>query len=163
MSQEEFKHIIRIVNTDLKGDKPIYMALQKIKGIGFMFSNAICKITGISKEVKAGSLTDAQIEKIDSVIKNPLSYNIPVWMANRRNDFESGQDLHVVIGDLKFAQENDKRRLQKIRSYRGLRHAAKLPVRGQRTKSNFRKNKGKVQGVKRSKEAPAKSEKGAKK
>ena len=74
MAQEEFKHIIRIVNTDLKGDKPIYMALQKIKGIGFMFSNAICKITGISKEVKAGSLTDAQIEKIDSVIKNPLSY-----------------------------------------------------------------------------------------
>jgi small subunit ribosomal protein S13 len=39
--------------------------------------------------------------------------------------------------------------MKKIRSYKGMRHAYGLPVRGQRTKSKFRKNKGKVKGVKR--------------
>jgi small subunit ribosomal protein S13 len=39
--------------------------------------------------------------------------------------------------------------MKKMKSYRGVRHIFNLPVRGQRTKSNFRKNKGKVTGVKR--------------
>ena len=41
--------------------------------------------------------------------------------------------------------------MKKIKSYRGIRHMFGLPVRGQRTRSNFRPNKGKVQGVKRGK------------
>ena len=55
------------------------------------------------------------------------------------------------MGDLIFSKQQDVRRLQKIKSYRGLRHAANLPLRGQRTKSNFRRNKGKAVGVKRKK------------
>jgi small subunit ribosomal protein S13 len=51
---------------------------------------------------------------------------------------------------LKFAKENDVKMMKKIKSYRGLRHQWSLPVRGQRTKSNFRRNKGKGSlGVKR--------------
>lgn len=144
---DNFKHIIRIVNTDIDGKKSIYMALQKIRGIGFMYANAICKLTNIDKATKAGNLSDQQIAKLEQILKTPFQFEMPLWMVNRRHDYEEGQDRHIVTGDLKFVQENDKRRLQKIRSYRGARHAAGLPVRGQRTKSNFRKNKGKVQGV----------------
>ena len=50
---------------------------------------------------------------------------------------------------LKMAKENDVKRMKTIRCYKGVRHAFNLPVRGQRTKSNFRRNKGKVMGVKR--------------
>lgn len=159
----EFKHIIRVVNTDLDGKKAIYMALQKIRGIGFMYANAICKVAKIDRGVKAGNLSDDQIAKLEHVLKNPVQFSIPAWMVNRRHDYESGQDLHIVTGELKFIQENDKRRLQKIRSYRGARHAAGLPVRGQRTKSNFRKNKGKVQGVIKKKLAAPATEEGKKK
>ena len=49
----------------------------------------------------------------------------------------------------KMSQENDVKREQKTKSYRGLRHAIGLPVRGQRTKSNFRRNKGKAVGGKK--------------
>jgi len=57
-----------------------------------------------------------------------------------------------LVGDLKFTKENDIKLLKKVKSYRGMRHALGLPVRGQRTKSNFRRNKGKASlGVKRAK------------
>ena len=57
---------------------------------------------------------------------------------------EDGKDFHLLTGNLSFAEENDVKRLKKIRSYRGIRHGQGLPVRGQKTKANFRKNKGKV-------------------
>jgi len=67
MAEEKIRHIVRIANTDLKGSSPIIVALTKIKGIGFMFSNAICKTAGVSRTTKAGLLTDAQISKLDEV------------------------------------------------------------------------------------------------
>jgi small subunit ribosomal protein S13 len=48
-----------------------------------------------------------------------------------------------------FTKDNDIKLMRKIKSYKGTRHSAGQPVRGQRTKSNFRKSKGKVMGVKR--------------
>jgi len=147
----EFKHIVRIANTDLDGNKPIIDALRKIKGVSFMFANGICAATGIDKEKKTGYLLDSEIEKIDNAIRNPSQFNIPSWLYNRRKDYESGADLHLTGGNLKLFQENDIRRQKKIKSYVGMRHAYGLPVRGQRTKSNFRKNKGKALGVKRKK------------
>jgi small subunit ribosomal protein S13 len=82
---------------------------------------------------------------------NPLKYGSPRWMLNRRNDYETGDDRHLLTGDIGFVRDNDIKRLKMIKSRRGMRHMFGLPVRGQRTKSNFRKNKGKVLGVKRSK------------
>ncbi len=70
-------------------------------------------------------------------------------MLNRRRDYETNENKHLVTGDIKFVQDNDIKRLKKIKTYKGVRHILELPVRGQRTKSNFRKNKGKVLGVKR--------------
>ncbi len=148
---KEFKHIIRVVNTDLDGNKAIYAALRKIKGVSFMYANLACGIAKIDKFKKAGNLSDKEAELLDDIIRNPLKHDAPLWMLNRRMDYESGDDKHVLSGDLDFVQSNDIKRLRMIKSYRGSRHATGKPSRGQRTKSNFRKNKGKVTGVKRKK------------
>jgi small subunit ribosomal protein S13 len=146
----ESKHLVRISNTDLLGSKPIYHALRKIKGIGPMYANMICNLINLDKNKKTGILTDAEIEKLNDAIKNPQKYNVPRWMMNRRDDYETGEDKHLVTTDLKFANENDIRRMKKIKSYKGIRHSIGQPVRGQRTKANFRRNKGKTSlGVKK--------------
>ena len=85
-------------------------------------------------------------------------------MLNRRNDPEDGSDKHLLSSDLKFTVENDIKMMKKIKCYKGVRHSLGQPVRGQRTKSNFRRNKGKVMGVVRKAVAPAaKDEKSDKK
>ena len=116
-----------------------------------MFANMACEFSKVDRHKKAGYLVDAEVEKLNSAITNPQKFGAPTWMLNRRRDYETGEDKHVLAGDIKFNEENDVKRLKMIKSRRGLRHAGGLPVRGQRTKSNFRKNKGKVLGVKRSK------------
>jgi small subunit ribosomal protein S13 len=143
MSEQEVKHIVRILNTDLKGEKTLSNALRGIKGISFMLSAAICKITKLDENKKAGLLSDGEISKIEAVAREPIKAGVPVWMLNRRRDYETDLDMHLLGTDVKFVQENDIKLLKKIKSYRGLRHMKGLPVRGQRTRSNFRTNKGK--------------------
>jgi len=139
----EVKHLVRIMNTDLSGYKPIYHALRKIKGIGPMYANMLCNLINLEKTKKTGTLTEEEIEKLNDAIKNPKKYNVPRWMMNRRLDYETGEDMHLITTDLRFASENDIRRMKKIKSYKGVRHSIGQPVRGQRTKANFRRNKGK--------------------
>lgn len=141
--------MVRIANTDLDGNKPLYSALTKIHGVGFIFSNAVCKLTEVDKFTKVGYLSDAAINKIDEIVKDPKKYEVPEWLFNRRKDPEDGVSKHLITSNLKFIKENDIKMMKKIRSYKGIRHGLGLPVRGQRTRSNFRKNKGKVHlGVK---------------
>ncbi len=142
--KDNFRYFVRIANTDLDGNKNIALAMRKIKGVNFMFSNMVCNLAGVDKMAKVGYLNDEQVKKIDDVLNNPLKYNAPSWMFNRRKNYEDGRDSHLFTGNLSFAEENDVKRMKKIRSYRGVRHGVGLPVRGQRTKSNFRKNKGKA-------------------
>ena len=149
MAEKTFRHLVRIMNTDIDGNKPLYMGLTKIKGIGFNLANAIITISKIKKDMKVGDMTESDVKKIEEVITNPEK--VPVWMYNRKKDPETGEDKHILTSDINFTVDNDKKRLMKIKSYKGLRHNARLPVRGQRTKSNFRRNKGKVQGVKKKK------------
>ncbi len=143
----EFKYLVRIANTDLDGNKPIGTALRKVKGVGFQIANAVCYLAKVEKGKKTGELTDAEIKKLDERIKSPKE--LPTWMFNRRKDYETGEDKHIILSDIRFTKDNDVKRLKKIKSYRGSRHTFGLPSRGQRTKSNFRKNKGKVTGVKK--------------
>ena len=147
--KQELKYFVRIANTDLVGNKYIYHALTKIKGIDLMFSNAILNVAGIQKNKKAGYLSDDEAARIDDIIKDPSGFGIPSWLFNRKKDPEYGNDKHLTGATLTFTQDNDIKMMKKIKSYRGIRHILGLPVRGQRTKSNFRKNKGKVLGVKR--------------
>ncbi len=142
--KDNFKYFVRIANTDLDGNKGIGIALRKIKGVSFMFSNMICNIAGVNKAAKSGYLTDEQVKKLDEILNNLSKYNVPSWMLNRRKNYDDGKDYHLVTGNLSFAEENDVKRMKQIRSYKGVRHGVGLPVRGQRTKSNFRRNKGKA-------------------
>jgi len=153
-AQRDYKHIIRVANTDLDGSKPVSHALNKIKGVSFMFANAVCEVSDMDKQKITGKLSEADVKKLDSVLKDPLSHGIPVWMVNRRKDVESGADKHILGADLKWVKENDIKTMMKTKSYKGTRLAVGLTVRGQRTKSNFRKKKGKASlGVQRRKGA----------
>lgn len=147
---EDFRHFIRIANTDLDGNYAIERALKKIKGVGFQFAHAICVALKIDSNQKTGYMDDAVIKRIEELLKDPSKFHIPVWAFNRRNDYETGKNFHLLTSDLDFVKDNDIKLMKKIKSYKGNRHARGLPVRGQRTKSNFRKNKGKGSlGVKR--------------
>jgi len=153
--KQTLNYFVRIANTDLDGRKSVIQALQKIKGIGFSYSNLICNIAGVDKLKSIGYLKENEIKRLEEIILNPSKYNVPSWMMNRRNDPEDGQSKHLLLSDIKFVQENDIKKLKKIKCWRGFRHTLGQPVRGQRTRSNFRKNKGKPLGVIKSKVAKA--------
>lgn len=138
--------VIRIASKDIPGSLTIYTGLTRIKGISWAMSKVVCKKIGIDKERKIGSLTEEEIKKIEHFIKNPSA---PKYLLNRRKDFETGEDTHLTGVNLDLKKEADIKRLKKIKSYRGLRHSIGLPVRGQRTKSHFRRNKQKGVGIKK--------------
>ena len=157
MSEEkqQLKYLVRIANTDLPGNKPVGFALLNIRGVGFSYAMMVCKLAKLSPTAKAGALNDTQVALLESIVTEPKKYNVPAWMFNRRKDIETGDDVHLLGPTIKFVQDNDVRLLKKIKAYRGMRHAAGLPTRGQRTRSNFRKNKGKTVGVMKSAQAKA--------
>ena len=149
-TKQEFKHLVRIANADLDGNKQVFSALTMVQGVGFMMSNAVCYTADVDRRSKVGDLSDETISKIEDIIKDPSKYSIPEWLFNRRNDPEDGVSRHIITTNLKFISENDIKLMKKIKCYKGVRHSHGLTVRGQRTRSNFRKNKGKVHlGVKR--------------
>lgn len=120
-----------------------------IKGVGVNFALALCRLLGIDPNKRIGFLTDAEIEKIENAIANPTAVGIPSWMLNRRKDYETGKDLHLVGADLIYYVRRDIEREKRIRSWRGIRHALGLKVRGQRTATTGRI--GMTVGVKRRK------------
>jgi len=140
--------IIRIMSKDINGGMNVYVGLTKIKGISWTFSNAICRVLKIDKRKKIGDLNQEEIKKIIEFVKNP---KLPQYLVNRRLDFETGENKHLTGSDLELRKEFDIKRLKKIRSYKGYRHTLKLPVRGQRTRGHFRKNRAKGVGIKKKK------------
>jgi small subunit ribosomal protein S13 len=141
--KERNEILVRIMSTDINGERNIYAGLTRIKGVSFAMSNAVCYILKLDKRRKISSLTKEEIEKISETIKNP---KVPTFLLNRRFDYESGEDKHLNTNALDLQKEFDIKRLKKIKSYKGIRHSRGLPVRGQRTKSHFRK-KGRNKSV----------------
>lgn len=139
----DMRHIIRVVNTDLDGKKQIAVALCRVKGVSRMFANALCQAAGIAPDKKAGALSEAEEGRLNDLIQKPGKAGIPSWLYNRRKDPESGEDSHLVGPDVRFTRDNDIKFQRKIKSYVGSRHASNLPVRGQRTQSNFRRQRKK--------------------
>jgi small subunit ribosomal protein S13 len=137
--------LMRIAGTDIPLNMTIYAGLARIKGISWSMSNAICTYLKIPKLRKISTLTESEIEKIMETVK---SAKIKSWLVNRKRDRETGKDRHLVGSELDLQKEFDIRRIKKIRSYKGIRHSQSQPVRGQRTRSHFRK-KGPSVGVKR--------------
>ena len=145
--EKDYESLVRISGYDLLGSKNIFVGLTRIKGISWTISKIICKKLDIPKTKKVSELSKEEIKKIEDFLKSP---KIPKFMKNRASDPETGEESHLYGADLDMKKEFDIKRLRKIRSYKGVRHSLNLPVRGQRTRSNFR-SKGKAVGVKRKK------------
>lgn len=146
MSQE-FRHILRITDTDVDGTLKVPFAVSRIKGISLSLANAILKKAGVDPNTRVGFLTDTNIEKIEEIIEDPAKYGVPSWLLNRRKDSETGKDKHLLGADLVLRTKMDIDEMKEIKSWRGYRHAYGLKVRGQRTKTTGRS--GKALGVKK--------------
>ena len=146
MSQE-YRHILRIVGTDVQGTLKTVYALTGIKGISLRLSNAILKKAGVNPDVRVGFLTESEIDKIEEIIKEPTKYGLPSWLFNKRKNGETGKDIHLTSADLVLRTKMDIDEAKEIRCWRGYRHAYGLKVRGQRTKTTGRA--GKALGVKK--------------
>jgi len=69
--QPELKQLVRILNTDLDGKKSIAFTLSNVKGVGIPFAFAACRIAKVDVAKKAGALSDAEVKKIEEVIRDP--------------------------------------------------------------------------------------------
>ncbi len=114
--------MVRIVGVDIPDNKRIEIALTYIYGIGKSRAQEILKNTGVSFDIRASKLTPEQINKIKVYIESH----------------------YKIEGELRRTVSANIKRLKEIRTYRGLRHVKKLPVRGQRTKTNSRTIRGNV-------------------
>lgn len=110
----------RISGVDLPLNKRVEVGLQYIFGIGLARSQDILTKAGVSPDVRVKDLTEDEVARIRKVIT----------------------DEGNVEGDLRKRIQMDIRRLIDIGAYRGLRHRAGLPTRGQRTHTNARTHKG---------------------
>lgn len=110
----------RIAGINIPDQKRIEAGLTMVYGIGRALSRKILHDLNISMDIKVRDLNEVDLNKIREYIAK-----IP------------------VEGDLKRKVQLDIKRLQEVGCYRGLRHRKRLPVRGQRTKTNARTRKGK--------------------
>ncbi|PRP86558.1 ribosomal protein S18 isoform 1 [Planoprotostelium fungivorum] len=149
VSEGGFQQLLRVSNTNIDGKNKVQYALTSIKGIGRRFSNTVIKKADIDLNKRAGELTQAEIDKIVTVVQHPRQFKIPNWMLNRQKDVKDGKFSQVFSNGLDSKLRDDLERLKKIRVHRGLRHAWGLRVRGQHTKTTGRK--GRTVGVSKKK------------
>ncbi|MDR1255903.1 MAG: 30S ribosomal protein S13 [Puniceicoccales bacterium] len=111
----------RILGVDIPDNKKIVYALMYIQGIGLTRAQIIVLKAGLDQNMRSHELNEEHINRITSVI------NGEGWK---------------IEGDLRREFMANLKRLQAIKSYRGMRHYRGLPVRGQRTSTNARTRKG---------------------
>jgi small subunit ribosomal protein S13 len=110
----------RISGVDIPPDKPIWVSLTYLYGIGRSNSRVILREAGIEPNRRAKELSEDELAKIIGIIDRD----------------------YLVEGGLRRVMTQNIARLRDIGSYRGSRHRRSLPVRGQRTRSNARTRKG---------------------
>ena len=136
-ADEDLRYFVRIEGTDLDGTKSVERALAGMDGIGRRSARIIARSAGVDRHETLGRLDD---DVIDDIVAEVEGYgdDVPTWLTNRRKDFFSGEDRHVVGNDVELSRQQDVNRMQKIGSYKGIRHRRGQKVRGQRTKSTGR-------------------------
>ena len=134
----EFNYIVRLHGTNIDGTKMVPYALTEVKGVGIRLARSIVKQLGLDATERLGSLSDADVKKLETAIDDPASIGLPNWMLNRRKDPMTGDDLHVLASDLDLMNKDDVDLMRETRSWKGERHARGLKVRGQRTKTTGR-------------------------
>ena len=111
----------RIQGVDIPNDKPIFISLTYLYGVGRATAIKICRTLGIDLHVKAKDLTEDDLARIANLLD---------------------KEDYAIEGQLRRKVAQDIARLRDISCYRGLRHRRGLPVRGQRTRTNARSRKG---------------------
>ena len=144
----EFNYIVRLHGSNLDGTKLLPYALCDLKGVGIRVSKTMIKKLGLDPSLRLGTLSEADVRRLEEILNNPASGGIPNWMLNRRKDLETGKDVHLLGSDLTLRVKDDIDLMKETRSWKGNRHARGLKVRGQRTKTAARK--GRSVGVSRS-------------
>lgn len=115
--------MVRLVGVDLPRNKKIAYALTYIHGIGITSAQKIIKIAKIDSKKRTNDLTTEDIVLLRQAIEHPIL------------------DL-TLEGDLRRFNGLNIKRLSEINCYRGRRHRASLPTRGQRTRTNARARRG---------------------
>tara|TARA_B110000014_G_scaffold218974_1_gene174291 strand:+ start:203 stop:802 length:600 start_codon:yes stop_codon:yes gene_type:complete len=156
----QYENLIRILGNDIPGERKTLIGLTQIRGIGYMFANAMLQILKINPDSRIGTLSEEEVSSIEKMIQDPKSQNFPIWFLNRQKDIETGDDMHLVTSDIAFQIRNDVEREKGVFSWRGYRHMYGLKVRGQRTRCTGRKG-GAVGVAKGGKVLPARGGAGA--
>lgn len=115
----------RVIGVDIPDKKRLEVSLTYIYGVGRHLANEIIAKLQLDPDMRARKLTEGDISRISQML----------------------QSEYQVEGDLRRQVQNNIKRLISIHSYRGLRHRAGLPVRGQGTQKNARTRKGKKKTV----------------
>ena len=110
----------RIAGVDIPRNKQVWVSLQYIYGIGATLSQKILAQTDISPDTKVNDLTEEEVNRLRELIDRQ----------------------YKVEGELRREVNLNIKRLIEIGSYRGIRHRHSLPVRGQRTRTNARAQRG---------------------
>ena len=139
--QESFVHILRVLNTNVDGKQRVMYGLTAIRGVGRRFSNLVCRKADVDMNKRAGELTPEEVERLVTIIQNPLQFKIPEWFLNRQKDFTTGKFSQLTSSGLDTKLRDDLERLKKIKSHRGIRHYLQIRVRGQHTKTTGRRGK----------------------
>ena len=135
------------MGTDIDGSKKVIYGISKIRGVGPNFAHAVVKAARINPDSRIGGLSEAEMTRVEDVIRDPLKHGIPVRLVNRRKDVETGRDMHLTGPDLALKIKGDIDFMKDIRTWKGIRHSLGLKVRGQRTRTTGRS--GKAVGVKK--------------
>ncbi len=145
----EFRHVIRVIDTDLDGSMKVAYALTRIKGVGTRLAYAVVRAAGVDPDARLGFLSEEDVKRIEDVLRNPLKYGIPPYLLNRQRDPSTGRDIHLLSADLVLQMKEDINFMKRIKCWKGIRHSLGLKVRGQRTRTTGRK--GMTVGVRRKK------------
>lgn len=110
----------RLLGVDIPNDKPTYISLTYLYGVGNQISRELCHKAGVEPQRIARELTDEEVSRLATILERD----------------------YTVEGPLRRQIAQSVTRLRDIKCYRGIRHRQGLPVRGQRTRTNARTRKG---------------------
>ncbi|XP_055970151.1 40S ribosomal protein S18-like [Sorex fumeus] len=146
---EKFQHILRVLNTNINGQRKIAFAITAIKGVGQRFAHVVLSKPDTDLTKRAGELTEDEVERVITIMQNPCQYKIPNWFLNRQKDVKDGKYSQVLANSLDNKLREDLERLKKIQVHQGLHHFWGLRVRGQHTKTT--RHRGHTVGVSKKK------------
>jgi small subunit ribosomal protein S13 len=110
----------RLLGVDIPSDKPTFISLTYLYGVGPKISRDLCHKAGVDPQKRARELAEDEVGRLAALLERD----------------------YVVEGPLRRQNQQNINRLKDIKCYRGLRHRMGLPVRGQRTRTNARTRKG---------------------